>query len=112
MTDATEWKSPAWWSKKAPAPKIRQVQGGSDYEDVSSRVTRYRHDHPFGAIMTVIENLDDNRVKAYAEVWSDPSVTGSEAIRLGSGHAFEVRSQRGVNSTSCCLLYTSPSPRD
>lgn len=64
-----------------------------DYEPVANRLERFWADHPDGRIVTEILHRTDTDVLVRAEVHTAAGL-------LATGHAHEVVTARGVNSTS------------
>ena len=68
----------------------------SDYETVEDRLIRFWADHPDGRIVTTMMNYDGDscvfRTDIFYDHYSD--------LATASGYAHEVKSERGVNSTS------------
>ena len=92
---------PSWRQEEPPQPILMEIHGNA-YEAVPSRIKRFRHDHPYGCVETLVAPIsDESRVMAVTKVWSDPAVTCNERVLLATGTAVEERSERGVNSTSC-----------
>lgn len=61
--------------------------------EVKDRVKEFREKFPNGQIITSIEKMDDSMVVMKSEVIIDDKV-------LGTGWAFEVVTERGINQTS------------
>lgn len=92
---------PHWRQEEPPQPILMEIHGNG-YEAVPSRIKRFRHDHPYGCVETLVAPISgDDRVMAVTKVWSDPAMTCNERVLLATGTAVEERSDRGVNSTSC-----------
>jgi len=68
----------------------------SQYETVEDRLIRFWADHPDGRIVTTMMNYDGDscvfRTDIFYDHYSD--------LATASGYAHEVKSERGVNSTS------------
>ena len=88
-----------------------------DYTPVSERIKQFWLDHPNGAIHSDLIFDDGSRCIIKTTLWLDKA----DPIPTTVDFAEELLTDRGVNSTSrienCatsshCLLYTSPSPRD
>ena len=72
-----------------------------NYEPVQERINRFWKDHPNGRIMTLNQSNPDtgNIIVFEAMIWKDGNNTllgGADA----NGHAEEIRTERGVNSTN------------
>lgn len=77
----------------AQAPKV-QTKGGKEYTQVATRVEMFRRHFPALGISTDVVRADDHAVVMRA------TITAPDGFVLATGHAEEVRSEKGVNSTS------------
>ena len=67
-----------------------------DYETVEERLTKFWKEHPDGRIETELLEASTSRFIVLARIYR----TEADAKAWTSGHAYEVISDRGVNSTS------------
>lgn len=65
----------------------------ADYEPVADRLERFWADHADGQIHTTIVSRTESEVVMRAEIWIGDRL-------IATGHAHELVTQRGVNSTS------------
>jgi hypothetical protein len=67
----------------------------SNYEDVNSRIKRFRLEFPCGRLVAYIEDIDITKgyILMRAEAYRDEADTNPAAI----DYAFEIRTDRGVN---------------
>lgn len=65
----------------------------ADYEPVADRLERFWADHADGRIVTELVSRSESEVLVKAEVWIGERL-------VATGHAHELVTQRGVNSTS------------
>jgi hypothetical protein len=70
----------------------------SNYATVEERLALFWAAHPNGRIHTEIVRMDDTAILFRAAVYRDASDQHPTAV----GHAYEERSERGVNATSWC----------
>ena len=68
----------------------------STYATVEERLALFWAAHPTGRVHTEIVRMDDHAILFRADVYRDAADTVPVAI----GHAYEERSDRGVNATS------------
>ena len=68
----------------------------SDYETVEDRLIRFWADHPDGRIVTTMMNYDGDSCVFRTDIFYDHYAD----LATASGYAHEVKSERGVNSTS------------
>ena len=68
----------------------------SSYATVEERLALFWAAHPDGRIHTEIVRMDDHAILFYAAVYRNAGDTVPAAV----GHAYEERSDRGVNATS------------
>lgn len=73
----------------------------NEYEDVNTRILRFRREHPTGRIETDIVAFDGDhgatRWIVKAKVYTD---NNPESLPTGEGHAFEIDGGGGANKTS------------
>ena len=77
----------------ANAPKVK-TKGGAEYTQVATRVEMFRRHFPALGISSDVVRADDHAVVMRATIKSP------DGFVLATGHAEEVRSEKGVNSTS------------
>lgn len=73
---------------------------GKSYELVSSRVERFRKDHPDWTIRTKIIEVTENRVIMKATIESPFTGGDHKQVVIATGHAEEIRSANAINKTS------------
>ena len=67
----------------------------SNYEDVNSRIKRFRLEFPTGRLIAYIEDIDI--VKGYILIKAEAYRTSEDLTPAAVDYAFEIRTDRGVN---------------
>ena len=67
----------------------------SNYEDVNSRIKRFRSEFPTGRLIAYIEDIDI--VKGYILMKGEAYRTSEDLTPAAVDYAFEIRTDRGVN---------------
>lgn len=80
-------------NSKTNIPGIIEIHG-QDYQTVAYRLNLMRQEHPTWAVRTKIVDMSSTQVIVRAQVLDD------QGRIMGSGHAHELHTDRGINQTS------------